>query len=205
MPVDYPYVVSNNKIGPILAKIEKAAKPTRFSQEFLKNLGFGASNDRAVIPLLRRLGFLNDSGSPTEYYDQLKDATRHKTVLGDRVKALYSDLFTLNTEIQKASESEIKGAISRITGKDETSVNRYYATFKTLVGLAKFDGATPAPDTKQKVEEDAADDADGGQKDKKQQLKTTFHYNIQLHLPATTDISVYNAIFKSLRDSLLID
>ncbi len=95
MPVDYPYMMSINKIGPILEKIEKAAKPPRFSQEFLKNLGFGASNDRAVIPLFRKLGFLNDSGVPTEYYDQLKDSTRHKAVLGDRIKALYSDLFTL--------------------------------------------------------------------------------------------------------------
>ena len=31
-----------------------------------------------------------------------------------------------------------------------------------------------------------------------------FHYNIQIHLPATTDISVYNAIFKSLKDNLLM-
>ena len=29
-----------------------------------------------------------------------------------------------------------------------------------------------------------------------------FHYNIQIHLPATTDISVYNAIFKSIKDNL---
>ena len=33
--------------------------------------------------------------------------------------------------------------------------------------------------------------------------KATFHYNIQIHLPTTTDISVYNAIFKSLRENLL--
>ncbi|MBA3833857.1 MAG: DUF5343 domain-containing protein [Chthoniobacterales bacterium] len=204
MPVDYPYVVSNNKIGPILSKIEKAAKPGRFSQEFLKNLGFGASNDRAVIPLLRRLGFLNDSGAPTEYYDQLKDATRHKTVLGDRIKALYSDLFTLNTEIQKANESEIKGAISRITGKDETSVSRYYATFKTLVSLAKFDGESVAPLKDVEVPEGGAGEAATG--DIKPRASTaSFHYNIQLHLPATTDVSVYNAIFKSLRDSLLLE
>ena len=31
-----------------------------------------------------------------------------------------------------------------------------------------------------------------------------FHYNIQIHLPATNDISVYNAIFKSLKDNLLM-
>lgn len=29
-----------------------------------------------------------------------------------------------------------------------------------------------------------------------------FSYNIQIHLPATTEIAVYNAIFKSLKDHL---
>lgn len=29
------------------------------------------------------------------------------------------------------------------------------------------------------------------------------HYNIQIHLPATKDVEVYNAIFKSLREHLL--
>jgi hypothetical protein len=205
MPIDYPYVVSNNKIGPILEKLAKAAKPARFSQEFLNNLGFGSSNDRAVIPLMRRLGFLNDSGSPTEFYDQLKDATRHKSILGERIKSLYSELFKLNTEIHKASDTEIKGALSRITGKDETSVNRYYATFKTLVGLADMEG-TSAPERSVKSDpaKEDLEDEKKVQKDTRT-LKPSFHYNIQLHLPATTDVSVYNAIFKSLRDSLLID
>lgn len=29
------------------------------------------------------------------------------------------------------------------------------------------------------------------------------HYNIQIHLPATKDIEVYNAIFKSLKEQLI--
>jgi hypothetical protein len=29
------------------------------------------------------------------------------------------------------------------------------------------------------------------------------HYNIQIHLPATKDIEIYNAIFKSLRGHLI--
>ena len=29
------------------------------------------------------------------------------------------------------------------------------------------------------------------------------HYNIQIHLPATKDIEVYNAIFKSLKEHLI--
>ena len=33
--------------------------------------------------------------------------------------------------------------------------------------------------------------------------KPTLHYNIQIHLPATKDVEVFNAIFKSLREHLL--
>jgi hypothetical protein len=29
------------------------------------------------------------------------------------------------------------------------------------------------------------------------------HYNIQIHLPATKDVEVYNAIFKSLKEHLV--
>ena len=31
----------------------------------------------------------------------------------------------------------------------------------------------------------------------------SLHYNIQIHLPATKDIEVYNAIFRSLKEHLL--
>lgn len=53
----YPYMVSNNKIGPIFEKIKSAARPSKFTNEFLRTIGFTSTNDRAAIPLLKRLGF----------------------------------------------------------------------------------------------------------------------------------------------------
>jgi len=197
---DYPYMISNNKIGPILKKIEQAAKPPKFSHSLLKNLGFSSSNDRAIIPLLRRLGFISEDGTPTEHYDELKDKTKSAYVLGQRIRALYSDLYAINTDIHNASDEEIKGSISRVTGKDATTVNRYFLTFKALTGLAKF---TSAPIKKK---EDVKEEQPKPEKLAQQgEINPAgFHYNIQIHLPATTDISVYNAIFKSLKDNLLI-
>lgn len=197
---DYPYMLSNNKIAPIIVKIQQAARPAKFTQEVLKNLGFTSTNDRAFIPLLKKLGFLMDDGTPTTLYDQLKDATSTGTILGVQMRTLYADLYAINTEIHKASETEIKGAISRVTGKDADGVNRIYNTFKALCSIATFDVAhTPVAEEK---------------KEEKHQVPNTstvsipraneFHYNIQIHLPATNDISVYNAIFKSLKDNLLM-
>lgn len=207
MADDYPYMVSNNKIKPIIEAIHNAAKPPKFSHEFLKQIGFSSSNDRAVIPLFKRLGFLTDSGTPTTYYDDLKDTTKRWSALAARIKDLYSDLYAINTKIHGATEDEVKGAMSRVTGKDAKAVVRYYATFKTLCDLAKFD-STPKAATNHRQEDDL------DKEDKPTNVSTDtpaiaggqpgFHYNIQIHLPATTDISVYNAIFKSLKENLNI-
>lgn len=197
---DYPYMLSNNKISSIITKIQQAARPAKFTQEVLKNLGFTSTNDRAFIPLAKRLGFLADDGTPTALYDQLKDKTTTRIILASQIKALYSELYAINVEIHKAPETEIKGAISRVTGKDEDGVNRIYNTFKALCNNADFKGNVAVEN--QVKEDDPQNDIP---------LTSTvplttpqFHYNIQIHLPATTDISVYNAIFKSLKDNLLI-
>ncbi len=195
---DYPYMLSNNKIQPIISKIQQAARPAKFTLEFLRTLGFTSTNDRAFIPLAKKLGFLMDDGTPTTLYDQLKDVTSSAKILALQIRTLYADLFAINTEIQRASEQEIKGALSRVTGKDEDGVNRIYNTFKALCAIADFSGSIQVVHT-EKVEEDSVPSPI-----QSESRKTEFHYNIQIHLPATTDISVYNAIFKSLKENLLL-
>ena len=198
---DYPYMISNNKIEPIITKIQQAARPAKFTQEVLKNLGFTSTNDRAFIPLFKKLGFLLEDGTPSSLYDQLKDATSTKTILGVQIKELYSELYAINTEIHKASEAEVKGAISRVTGKDAEGVVRIYNTFKALCKIASFSAERPIAAVADKVEKQPTTVVEFAGT---QPRLSEFHYNIQIHLPATNDISVYNAIFKSLKDNLLM-
>lgn len=198
MVAEYPYMVSNNKIGPILEKIRTAAKPPKFTHEFLKNIGFSGSNDRAIIPLLKKLGFLTAEGAPTEHYDRLKDKKDHPYVLAERVRELYSELFSINTEINNALEDNLTGTISRVTGEDAKAVTRYAATFKALCTLAKFE---IPPESELKAKKESEEEKP---KEPPIPIKPSFHYNIQIHLPPTTDVSVYNAIFKSLKEHLLI-
>jgi hypothetical protein len=98
------------------------------------------------------------------------------------------------------------GAVARVTGKDEESIKRYYATFKTLASLAKFD---PKP-SRALVDFDKAGNGEASELTRQQtkddhealRRRSEYHYNIQIHLPATTDVTVYNAIFKSLKEHL---
>lgn len=202
MADSYPYMISNGKIESILAKVRSAAKPAKFTNELFKQMGFSSSNDRAVIPLLKKLGFLLEDGTPTEYYDRLKDDIDWQFVLGERIQELYKDLYNINTEIHTASDDEIKGAISRITGKDNTAVARYLATFKSLVALAKF-GSSPRLKERPAEKEKAPEKESHKPAQAQPGLGFEFCHNIQIHLPATTDVAVYNAIFKSIRDNLI--
>ena len=197
---DYPYMVSNNKIAPIIEKIQQAARPQKFTIEVLRSLGFTSTNDRAFISLAKKLGFFTDDGTPTALYDHLKDRTTSKSILAVQIKSLYSELYAINVEIHKASEAEIKGAISRVTGRDAEGVNRIYSTFKTLCGIADFEnkGAVEQPQLEELSEPNSSLEVPISP------TTSQFHYNIQIHLPATTDISVYNAIFKSLKENLII-
>ncbi len=203
MASSYPYMISNGKIESILSKIRSAAKPTKFTQELFKQMGFPSSNDRAVIPLLKKLGFLLEDGTPTEYYDRLKDDSDWQFVLGERIQEHYKDIYNIDTEIHTAPDNEIKGAMSRITGKDESAVGRYLATFKTLASLAKF-GSSPRLKEKP-IESDRLNEQETTNKPPQTRsgLGLEFCHNIQIHLPATTDVTVYNAIFKSIRDNLI--
>jgi hypothetical protein len=198
----YPYVLVNGKIGKLLEAIGNAAKPPRFSYEFLKNIGFGSSNDRAFVSLFRHLGLINENGAPTAAYDEIRDETRRPYALGDRIKEAYADLFAINTNIHKASDAEIRAAISRVTGKDADYVGRAFNTFKALLSLAKFDGKAKEPKTEEVAAEEPREIQIIENRDEIPKRSASLNYNIEIHLPATTDISVYNAIFKSLRDTL---
>jgi len=204
--VNYHYMVSNNKIAPIFEKIKIAAQPQKFTYEVLKNLGFASSNDRAIIVVLKNLGFLNGEGVPTNYYRDLRDENRAKKILAQQIKDYYKELFSININMNAANDGEIKGAISRVTGKDEIDVKRMFATFKALCSYADFSNieSQAVINSDEPINYIKAENILSNQEPSEVGLNMSpdFHYNIQIHLPATTDISVYNAIFKSLKDNL---
>ena len=214
MPDSYPYTISNNKIAPVFTRIQTAAKPDKVSQALLAQWGFTASNDRAMLRVLRDLRFTNENGAPTAAYDALRDHVNWKYTLADQIRICYADLYAIDPNFQALSEAEIKSTMMRITGKDEETAKRYLSTFKTLASLANF---APRPGSKSSAaEEKPAGNVLKQQPDAPPHLaqtlapavvdhskrKSEYHYNIQIHLPVTSDISVYNAIFKSLKENL---
>jgi hypothetical protein len=66
MPVSLPYLASYKNVGKLFENIASAKAPPKFTHSFLQTtLGIKGVGDRPLIPLLRHLGFIDQSGTPT--------------------------------------------------------------------------------------------------------------------------------------------
>lgn len=208
MDIDLPYLLTPKTFPKLLEKLQAAAVPTKMTANVLKKFGFPSSNDRAFIGLLKRLGMLDDYGKPTDRYAQFRNKSRSRGVLADGIRDAYGELLDVHTNLYDESLEEIKSAVSTVSGRDQKYVNLIANTFKLLCENADFDSAlqpeTVVDDDVELAGDTVAEVRTNGdapkQTDALQGL--SFNYNIEIHLPATTDISVYNAIFRSLRDTL---
>lgn len=212
MEVDYPYVQNTGRLQQLFQAIGSAARPERFTTDVIERLGFTSSNDRAFLPMLKKLGFLTDAGVPVSpQYDLLRDTQHRARVLAERIRETYRELFAINTSINAASEPDIRGCISRVTGKDEDAVARLAKTFIALCAQADFSAPAAQVGSGPTHVSDPLGDAPNMESGPRVQIpqrtvaeapKLGFQYNIQVVLPTTTDIGVYNAIFKSIKENL---
>lgn len=204
MAIPTAYLTSSGKLKGVLEDVQRAGIPDKFTYAFLKQLGHQSSADRPVIAVLKALGFLTDTGDPTERYRRFKDPAHSKTVLAEAVRDAYADVFTVDEEANKKNATELKGIFARLSGKGESVNEKMALTFKALVDLADFNAA-PAPST---VPRDPPPDAiaeHGGSPDAPTHSTTgalNLRHDVHVHLPITTDIAVYDAIFRALRENL---
>lgn len=206
-----PYVFAHSKIAPIIDAIQKATVPEKFTIDFLTTvLDFKSSSDRAIIPLLKGLGFITTDGVPTEDYKELRHKTNGPVVLAKAIKKGYSKIYASNVYAHKLSRDEIEEKVKTLTGAEDKSrvVQAVAATFDELCKLANFSDKNIFESDKKKTEKIEID--------RKEETSPPFHidskakkfgisYTINLNLPPTTNVEVFDAIFDSLKRHILSD
>jgi hypothetical protein len=203
MDVTSAYLASAAKFAAFMEAIQKAPAPPRVTVEFLTNLGFKSTNDRAFIPVLKGLGFLDQTGVPTQLYRDYRDKTIAKKVLARQVKIAYKGLFATDEHAEKMSRENVKNKLATITNKDTAVVEKMATTFMTLVGLANFAEAESLVDIEAEEGTSVESPAGVGQATPaRQQRGLAFSHTIYINLPTSTDPAVYDAIFKSIRENL---
>jgi hypothetical protein len=207
-----PYMNATGLVGKILDKVKVAATPDRFTQDYLATeLGFSGGSAKAFIPLAKKLGLLASDGSPTDLYKQFRNTNKaiSKAAMAEAIKKGYSDLYSRNEYVHSLNKSDLEGLIVEMTGseKGNKTVQAVIGTFESLKSYADFKVSTsdivhehPSAEDDEKISDRATGN---GAVNLGEEFGLNLSYTINLVLPKTDDVAVFNAIFKSLRDNLL--
>jgi Family of unknown function (DUF5343) len=212
MALTNAYVLPSGRIPDLFQKIRDGQPPERFTSQQLKDWGFTSTNDRAFIGLLKALGFLTTDGRPTQRYSDYRDHTRSKAVLGEGLKEAYGDIFLIKENPAESDRAAIQGKFKSFHNANDNVATLMARTFMALLPLATLPkkGRPPPPPAeedkpppKKRGKHKEAEEEEEEAEDRVRIKTPGLHYNIEIHLPATKDVEVYNAIFKSLREHLI--
>ena len=86
--VNYPpYVDAYGKLEILFQKIKEAEVPPKVTNDFLTTkLGLKSSSYRAMIPLLKRIGLIDDANVPNEKYRQYRDENKSGAIMARQIK-----------------------------------------------------------------------------------------------------------------------
>lgn len=205
------YVVNAGSLKQFFDAMQKGEAPSKLTINHLKDMGFQSSNWRAVLPLLKSLNFLSQDGVPTQRYHDYRDRTQAPKVLGRALREGYEDLFVLRADPKPDDKTLFEGKFKSTHNTTDHVARLMANTFFALLDFADISSGTLGADKGNKTpSEPQAPPADGTSspdRGHRQPSKVTppvgLHYNIQIHLPPTKEIEVFNAIFKSLKEHLL--
>jgi hypothetical protein len=204
------YLVSTKHLDDILKKVVDGVAPPKFNIEHLKSIGFAGSNDRAVVPMLKDLGYLAADGTPQKRYHDYRDRSRSTQVMAEALREAYEDVFHIREVPTPADRPAIEGLFKSKHNSSDKVAQLQAMTFFALLKNADLKGHKKAPPKSDTAEEqppgsgsEKGEKGGAGEERVLASLTTELHYTIQVHLPATKDIEVFNAIFRSLRDNLL--
>jgi hypothetical protein len=190
-------------LGTLFEKITSAKVPPKFTYDFLQTtIGLRGSNDRSLITLLKNLGFIDASGTPTNTYSLLKSGDRKKA-LAAGIRTAYAPLFDSDDKANELSGDKLKSLVAQIAGTDDDMTARIASTFAALTKLADFTGSATPPPPRKEPPEVEEEDSGALARGKLKGLRTEFHYNIQVHLPVNGTEETYQNIFNAIRKTFL--
>jgi len=199
------YTQVYGQIPEFFEKIKEGQAPDKFTQQHLKDIGFTSTSHRAFLPLLKALGFLASDGSPTYRYHSYRDSTQSRRIMGEAIKEAYSDLFLIKEKPKASDKNLLEGKFKSTFNAPERSAEYMAKTFLALLELAELDNRDKPPIEPQPIISKPNEIKANMANEPKKEVNIVppgLHYNIQIHLPATKDIEVYNSIFKSVKEHL---
>ena len=196
-----PYVDAYGQLKELFGKIKEASVPPKFTLDFLSTvLKLKSSSYRPMIPFLKRMGFVDQANVPTKVYSEYRDEYKSKIIMAQQIRSAYNKLYNAHTYAHKLKKEEVTSKLHSLLGtsKEDKTIVKVASTFMELCKLADFEG-----ELKNIIDTEQKNDGVPLPPSSEIPTKLGISYTINLNLPATTDVEVFNSIFKALKENLL--
>lgn len=203
MAAELPYLPSYKNVGKLFEKIASAKIPEAVTTQYLYNtLGLKTVTDRALISLLKALGFLDASNKPSPEYSKLKNPRLAAFSIASGIKTAYAPLFEANEKANELPQDELKGLIAQVAGSDTDMTSKILGTLNALLKISDFGKFKPDTENVQNSSSNAEKQSPTEIPDiQLPKMQPEFHYNIQIHLPSNASEETYLNIFNAVRKS----
>lgn len=202
----YPFTTVPSKIKPALDSIRSSAVPQRVTVEWLKTVGMTSSNDRTILPVLKFLGFIDESGEPTRLWREYQ-SEKPEGVLGRAIIDAYSDVFRHFPAANLRSKDELRRYFARKSDASPHTIDKTVSTFKTLCRWAEFDGSVDPNAAAQGPADEyiKAAAAFGILGSNGHSSGMNMNITLQIQLPGRADVGYFEELFTAIRKHLLTD
>jgi len=123
--------------------------------------------------------------------------------MAEALREAYGDVFTIKANPTDADRPLIEGKFKSVHNASANVARLMANTFYSLRELADLSLVPAEAKKEEKHSEPPVHTKIPADMGPASHPRPTLHYNIQIHLPATKDIEVFNAIFKALKEHLL--
>lgn len=212
MTTDLPYMPAVGNVTAILEKIRGAGTPPKFTGEFVKTtLGFTASQDRSFPRMLKQLRFISNDGVPLPRYNEFKASSSGGRAMAEGLREGWAPIFMADQSAHARSTGELKDIFKTVTGQGDAVAQKMASTFKAFAAHADWSvvpTAIPSEPSASDSEQDEVSAPSGTAPPVTAPVtpaaggSVNLHHDIHLHLPPSSDVSVYRAIFRALREEL---
>ena len=199
-----PYTPAPGVLKRALELIIEAERPDKFGANYMETiLKLSGGGARAVPPMLKKMQFIGSDGTPTHLYSKFKTDSGRSAAAYEGLKNAFSELFRRNEYIYKADEGTVKDVIVEITGlkKNDSILRLMYNSFDSIRNFVS--GPISANETDQQETDTGGLQTAATDGAAPLSSRIGLSYQINIVLPETENIAVFNAIFKSLRENLL--
>ena len=211
---EYPAIFAAGRLKSFVEQIPGTGVPDKVTTNYLQSRGYKSSNDRGIISVLKHIGLIDNLGAPTQPWQQLRDQSKARHVMGQLVRQAYRPLFHLYPDACNQPDNLIRDFMRTKTKTGDRMVLAMVTTFKTLCELSDF--SPPASSVGQAQSSASSVSAaktttgpatgvawQGSLAPEGAPMGPQVTINLQIHLPDTPDYDYIDGVFESIARHLL--